>query len=202
MEVRRGRSVFLTTGRSTAASSTRRARDVALPACISAPSALPAGRLHAPPVAAAGQGGLAPPRPPPRALGRGGRAGRPGASLAAAGRQGPGQKAGRGRGESISGHGGGEPPSWLAATAGRGRGERGRLARCSPGHLPTRGGLRSRRRRRVSQLARGDGRQTGEARARWMDLGCRHALEWMDWVLFCTCRWTQAPRRHIRWICL
>ena len=60
LEVRRGRSVFPTTGRSTAASSTRRARDVALPACISAPSALPAGRLHAPPVAAAGQGGLAP----------------------------------------------------------------------------------------------------------------------------------------------
>ncbi|BAT03985.1 Os08g0166000 [Oryza sativa Japonica Group] len=60
LEVRRGRSVFPTAGRSTAASSTRRARAGAPPACISAPSVLPASRLHAPPVAAAGQGGLAP----------------------------------------------------------------------------------------------------------------------------------------------
>jgi hypothetical protein len=60
LEVRRGRSVFPTAGRSTAASSTRWARAGASPACISAPSVLAAGRLHAPPVAAAGQGGLAP----------------------------------------------------------------------------------------------------------------------------------------------
>jgi hypothetical protein len=59
------------------------------------------------------------------------------------------------------------PPSPMHRREGdeRGRGERGRLARRSPGHLPTHGALRSRRRRRVSQLAHGDGRRTGEARA-------------------------------------